>query len=145
MAAYERQLNHFVNIKMNGNNIIERIYAKYMPAPFMSLVIDDCIKNGTDYNAGGARYNTNYIQGVGLGSITDELTAIKFHVYDNENYSWKEMMKAIKSNFEGYEKMQHELVNKTPKYGNDDDYADDQARMIFEMYFNDYVSFSFDL
>ena len=136
MAAYERQLNHFVNIKMNGNNIIERIYAKYMPAPFMSLVIDDCIKNGTDYNAGGARYNTNYIQGVGLGSITDELTAIKYHVYDNENYSWKEMMKAIKSNFEGYEKMQHELVNKTPKYGNDDDYADDQARMIFEMYFN---------
>ena len=43
----------------------------------MSLLIDDCIANGMDYNAGGARYNTSYIQGVGMGSITDSLSAIK--------------------------------------------------------------------
>jgi hypothetical protein len=42
-----------------------------MPVPFLSLLIDDCIDNGRDYNAGGARYNTSYIQGVGLGSMTD--------------------------------------------------------------------------
>jgi pyruvate-formate lyase len=54
-----------------------------MPVPFLSLLIDDCIDNGRDYNAGGARYNTSYIQGVGLGSITDALTAIKVHVFDS--------------------------------------------------------------
>lgn len=134
--AYEKQLKHFVDLKIQGNNIIEQIFAKDMPAPFMSLVIDDCIKNGIDYNAGGARYNTNYIQGVGIGSLTDELTAIKYHIYDKQNYSWDEILKAINDDFKGHEDLQNELVNNTPKYGNDDDYADDQARMIFEMYFN---------
>lgn len=134
--AYEKQLKHFVDLKIQGNNIIEQIFAKDMPAPFMSLVIDDCIKNGIDYNAGGARYNTNYIQGVGIGSLTDELTAIKYHIYDKQNYSWDEILKAINDDFKGHEDLQNELVNNTPKYGNDDDYADDQARMIFETYFN---------
>ena len=82
MVAFENQINHFVQIKIKGNNIIDRIYAKFMPVPFLSLLIDDCISNGKDYNDGGARYNTSYIQGVGLGSITDELTAIKWHVFE---------------------------------------------------------------
>jgi formate C-acetyltransferase len=60
MTVYEKQLRHFIDIKIAGNDIINQIYAKYMPAPFMSLVIEDCIANGMDYNAGGARYNTNY-------------------------------------------------------------------------------------
>ncbi len=136
MNAYEKQLKHFIDIKVNGNNIIERVYAKYMPAPFMSLVIDDCIKNGTDYNAGGARYNTSYIQGVGLGSITDEFTAIRYHVFDQRTFLFEELKNAIDRNFEGFENMRDVLINKTPKYGNDDDYADDQMRKVFEMYFN---------
>ena len=53
-----------------------------MPVPFLSLLIDDCIANGKDYNAGGARYNTSYIQGVGLGSVTDMLTAMRYWMFD---------------------------------------------------------------
>ena len=70
---------------MRGNNVIERLYATYMPAPFLSLLIDDCIARGKDYHDGGARYNTTYIQGVGLGTITDAMTAIKYHVFDRED------------------------------------------------------------
>ncbi len=135
MAAYQKQMQHFINIKIEGNHIIEEIYATEMPAPFLSLVIDDCIKNATDYNSGGARYNTRYIQGVGLGSTTDQLTAIKLQVFDKKSISFKELKTAIDQNFENNEELWAILKNKTPKYGNDDDYADEQARSIFNMFF----------
>ena len=133
--AFCHQLNWFVGIKISGNNIIERIYAKYLPVPFLSLLIDDCIDNGKDYHDGGARYNTTYIQGVGLGSITDALTAIKFHVFDQNTFNMEEFLSILKVNFEGYEPIRQRLINKTPKYGNDDDYADTVARQVFEAYF----------
>ena len=80
-AAYKAQVQHFMRIKLTGNNIIERIFMKYMPVPFLSVLIEDCIRNGKDYMCGGARYNSSYVQGVGLGSITDMLTALRYHVY----------------------------------------------------------------
>jgi len=134
-SAFEKQLNHFVDIKIKGNNIIDRIYAKYLPVPFLSLLIDDCIKNGKDYNDGGARYNTSYIQGVGMGSITDELSAIKYHVFDQKTVSMEGMLSALKNNFTDYEEFREMLLNETPKYGNDNDYADDILREVFEMYY----------
>ncbi|MFX1513030.1 MAG: trans-4-hydroxy-L-proline dehydratase [Promethearchaeota archaeon] len=135
-AAWEKQLNYFIDVKIQGNNIIERIYAKYMPAPFLSLLIDDCIANGKDYNAGGARYNTLYIQGVGLGTITDSLTSIKHNIYDKKHLSMHELLEALKANFEGYEHYRDQFVNETPKYGNDDDNADEILRWVFESYFS---------
>ncbi|UCE13921.1 MAG: glycyl radical protein [Candidatus Heimdallarchaeota archaeon] len=135
-AAYEKQLRYFIDIKIHGNNIIERIYAKYMPAPFLSLLIDDCIANGSDYNAGGARYNTSYIQGVGLGSLTDSLSSIKYNVYDNNFVSMTELLQALNTNFDGFEALRSRFVNETPKYGNDDDYTDSITVRIFESFFN---------
>ena len=134
-AAFEKQLRHFIDIKIHGNNIIERLYALHMPAPFLSLLIDDCIAEGKDYHDGGARYNTSYIQGVGLGSITDSLAAIKHHVFDKRSMSMQEMLLLLKSDFDGHERERLLLVNKTPKYGNDDDYADDIMQRVFESYF----------
>jgi len=135
ITAYEKQLNYFVDVKIKGNNIIERLYAEHLPTPFLSLLISDCIKKGKDYSDGGARYNTNYIQGVGLGTITDSLTAIKHQVFDTKNVKMKEMLKALHANFEGHENLRQLLLNKTPKYGNDDDYADDIMRTVFEIYY----------
>ena len=132
--AYRKQVEHFIDIKIKGNNIIENIYAQYMPVPFLSLVTNDCITNGKDYNAGGARYNTNYIQGVGIGTITDSLASIKYNVYDNKKFTMDEMLKAVENNFEGYEEIHNLVCNKTPKYGNDDDYADEIMRSVFDLY-----------
>jgi pyruvate formate-lyase/glycerol dehydratase family glycyl radical enzyme len=134
-AAYQKQLKHFAAIKLKGNRIIERLYAKYLPAPFLSILIDDCIATGRDYNDGGARYNTSYVQGVGLGTLTDTLAALKYHVYDKARLTMADMLKALKADFVGYENMQSDLRNATPKYGNDDDYADDIMRDIFEVYY----------
>lgn len=136
LEAFKIQLNHFIDIKIRGNNIIEQIFGCYMPVPFLSLLIDDCVDNGQDYNAGGARYNTNYIQGVGLGSITDMLTAIKYHIYDEKTFSWAELKHAMDANFEGFDKLRAQLVYDTPKYGNDNDYADAQAAWVFDAFYH---------
>ncbi len=135
MAAFRTQVKYFSDVKMEGNKTIEQLYASQLPAPFLSLLIDDCIANGTDYNAGGARYNTSYIQGVGLGSVTDSLTALKYHVFDKKTISMKGMLQSLQNNFANFEELREELVLRTPKYGNDDDYADQQAIDTFNMFF----------
>ncbi len=136
MNAFSDQLKYFIELKIAGNNRIERIFMEHMPIPFLSLLIDDCIANGKDYNAGGARYNTRYIQGVGLGSITDSLTALKYHVFDKKTISMSGMLKALSQNFTDFGELRFELVYNTPKYGNDDDYADAQALSVFELFYN---------
>ena len=135
-AAYKAQVQHFMRIKLTGNNIIERIFMKYMPVPFLSVLIEDCIRNGKDYMYGGARYNSSYVQGVGLGSITDMLTALRYHVYDKKTIAMETMEKALANDFKGFEELQYQLVYHTPKYGNDDDYADEQEVQVFDMYYD---------
>lgn len=132
--AYKKQLHYMVDVKVRGNAIIEKICAEHMPCPLMSSIVDDCIAKGKDYQRGGARYNTRYIQGVGIGTITDSLSAIKYNVYDNEKFSMDTLLKAMEANFEGYEAELNMVKNKTPKYGNDDDYADDIMKEVFNLY-----------
>lgn len=132
--AYKKQLHYMVDVKVRGNAIIERICAEHMPCPLMSSIVDDCIAKGKDYQRGGARYNTRYIQGVGIGTITDSLAAIKYNVFDNEKFSMDTLLKAMEANFEGYEAELNMVKNKTPKYGNDDDYADDIMKEVFNLY-----------
>lgn len=134
LNAYQKQVEYFVQVKVKGSNIIESIFMEHMPTPFLSLIIDDCVSKGKDYMAGGARYNTNYIQGVGMGTVTDSLTALKMHVYEEKTIPIGEYIQAIHQNFEGFEDFRFRLIYKTPKYGNDDDRADDQLRNLFAIY-----------
>lgn len=135
--AYKKQIKHFIDIKVRGNRVIERLYATKMPVPFLSVIIDDCISEGKDYNAGGARYNTSYVQGVGIGNITDALTSIKYNVFDKKKLTIEELLIAVKEDFEGHEDVLHLVKNKTPKYGNDDDYADEVMTDVFHAYYNE--------
>ena len=133
-TAFKKQLKHFVDIKIRGNNVIERLYAEEMPAPCLSVVTNDCISNAKDYNAGGARYNTNYIQGVGIGTVTDCVASVKYNVFDEKNFTMEELIDAMGHDFEGYDYIYSLVHDKTPKYGNDDDYADELMREIFDLY-----------
>lgn len=132
--AYKKQIAYFLDIKIKGSNVIERIYAEHMPVPFLSVITNDCIARGKDYNGGGARYNTKYIQGVGIGTITDCLAAVKYNVYDKKKFTMQELLEALEDNFEGHERIWNLVKNKTPKYGNDDDYADDIMKSVFAYY-----------
>lgn len=134
-AAFKEQLHYFMDIKVKGSNIIERLYAVHMPAPYLSLLIDDCIAKGRDYNAGGARYNTNYVQGVGLGSLTDSLSSINYHVFTEQKVAMDQLIKALDSDFSGQEALRQLLINKTPHFGNDHDFADEIMTEIFDAYY----------
>jgi formate C-acetyltransferase len=134
-TAFESQLRYWVDVKVRGNQVIERLFAAHMPAPFLSLLIDDCISRGRDYHDGGARYNTSYIQGVGLGTMTDALAAIKSQVYDERALTLSELVAGLDDDFSGHERLQQRLLNRAPKYGNDDAYADSIMREVFEAYY----------
>lgn len=134
-AAFERQLAHLVGVKIRGNNLIGRLYASDMPAPFLSVLIDDCIARGRDYNAGGARYNNTFIQAVGIGTITDSLAAIRRHVFEDRRLSLPQLCEVLARDFAGEEVLRARLLHRTPKYGNDDDAADDLMRRVFDAAF----------
>ncbi len=135
--AFRKQLHHFIDIKVRGNIVIEWLYANYMPAPFLSLLIDDCIAKGRDYNDGGPRYNTTYIMGVAPATCADSLSAIKYHVFDRKTLSMEQLLDALAHNFEDHEKTRLLLWNKTPKFGNDDDYADANLVHVFNAFFDE--------
>jgi len=135
-AAWQSQLHHFLDIKIRGNQIIEQLYAENMPAPFLSLITDDCVAKGMDYNEGGARYNTSYIQGVGIGTLTDCFAAINKHVYVEQTFTMAELLNALATDFQDAELLRQILLNKSPKWGNDDDAADTLMKKAFDTYFN---------
>lgn len=135
MEAYRKQLKYFLDVKVQGNNVIERLYAMYMPAMFMSVITDDCIKRGRNYHNSGPRYNSTYIQGVGLGSLTDAMAAVKHHVYDKKTLTIEKLLDVLKADFEGHQVLQNQL-EASPRWGCDNDYADGIAVEIFNMYYD---------
>jgi formate C-acetyltransferase len=130
-AAFLKQLNFIIETKIRVSNYIDRMFAKYAPAPFLSVVIEDCISKGRDYYDSGPRYNTNYIQCTGLGTTTDSLAVMKKHVFEEQNFSMERILQAVSRNFEGEEFLRQTVLNKTPFFGNNNDYADDIALQIY--------------
>ncbi len=135
-AAFEAQMRHVLDVKIAGNELIGQMYARLMPAPFLSVITDDCTRSGRDYNAGGARYNNTYIQGVGIGSLTDALAAIRTAVFEEKRVGLADLVRATDADFAGHEELHLRLVNRVPKYGNDDERADSLMRRAFEAFFS---------
>ena len=129
--AFLAQLNFIIETKIRVSNYIDRMFAKYAPAPFLSVLVKDCISKGRDYYAGGPRYNTNYIQCTGLGTTTDSLSVLKKHVFEKQTFNMERILNAVSNNFEGEEFLRQTVLNKTPFFGNNDDQADDIAQQIY--------------
>ncbi|MGA2032008.1 MAG: trans-4-hydroxy-L-proline dehydratase [Thermoguttaceae bacterium] len=136
-AAYHRQLRHFLDIKLRGNQLIEQMYAAFMPAPLLSVITDDCIRRGKDYNAGGARYNNSYIQFVGIGTLTDSFSALEQVVFEERKTSLADFIEVLDRDFAGDEPLRQRLLHRTHKYGNDDDYADAIMVRAFQTLFEE--------
>ena len=130
VEAFRAQVAFFVEMKVNYDNIMRDIYASYCPVPLTSALIEDCIDRALDWHQGGAHYNQAVISGVGIGSVADSMAGIKKHVFDAKNYSMAQLRQALDEDFKNSELLRQTLINKTPHYGNDDDYADDLACLV---------------
>ncbi len=123
-AAYDAQLEHFVALMAEGCGIVERIHAELLPSPFLSLVVEDCLARGLDVTAGGARYNFSGVQGVQVANVADSLAAVKQAVFDEGRVTGAALLAALRADFAGQEPLRQRLINRAPKFGNDDDRAD---------------------
>ncbi|HNX29635.1 MAG TPA: formate C-acetyltransferase/glycerol dehydratase family glycyl radical enzyme [Syntrophomonadaceae bacterium] len=133
--SFDKQMKYWCDKMITGINIMDIAHQKLKPLPYLSLLIDDCIEKGVDVSAGGARYNFNGPQGVGVGTVADGLANIKKLVFEEKKVSGKDYLDALEKNWEGYEPL-YALVNsdKVPHYGNDNDYADELAQLCFNTY-----------
>ncbi len=124
--AYRKQFGFMMENFSEATRCLEKTYAEMLPTPFESSLIHDCIERGRSREEGGARYNFNMIVGAGPIDAGDSLTAVRKLVYEENKITMDELCRALDSNFEGWEKVR-QMLSEAPKFGNDDDYADDQA------------------
>lgn len=128
--AVKRQLTSLLERIIHVNNKADAIRARFQPTPYLSLLVDGCARNGKDVTAGGALHNYLTVEGIALGTTVDSLLAVKHLVFEEGRVSMGELLEAVKANFEGHERTRLLMQNKAPKYGNDDDGADDMARSL---------------
>ena len=121
------------HIEIAGNDI-ERKMIEYIPTVYESALIDNCIEKGLSREEGGAYYNFNN-GGAVLAStdVADSLTAIKKLVFDEKKITMAELCDGLDQNFKGYEDL-HQMLLNAPKFGNDDDYADEQAAWVLHQW-----------
>lgn len=135
LESVKKQFEYWLDQMCACLNVIDRAHRERKPLPYVSAFFEDCLEKGVDLSAGGAKYNGIGPQALGVATCADSLVSIKQLVFDEKKYTGAELLQAIKDNWEGHEVL-HQLINssKVHHYGNDDDYADDLFKFIFECY-----------
>ncbi len=134
IGAYRAQVEYLVGQMVEALEGLAQAHAERRPVPLASALTDDCLAQGIDLTAGGARYNFTGIQGVGVATVGDSLAAIDRLVFDQKRVTMAELLAALDADFDGQESLRQMLLNKSPKYGNDDDGADRFAHLTAEIY-----------
>lgn len=140
--AYRNQIQYFVKLLVTSNNCCDIAHGSICPLPFLSSMVQDCIGNGKSLQEGGAHYNFTGPQGVGVGNVGDALAALKKMVYEEGVVTRATMADALRKNWTGYEKLRQMMLNTVPKFGNDDDYADELARLGARIYCEEVEKYS---
>lgn len=136
LEATKKQIEYFVDWQVAFTNTHEYVYAKDMPLPIVSATMDGCMEKGLDVTWGGAKYNSTGTAAVGLGTLVDSLAVIKYMVYDKKLLSARELYDAVMSNWEGQEPLRQRVHTEVPRFGNDNDYVDELATWVTEVYAN---------
>ncbi len=122
--AFDQQLEYFVDLMIQGCQIVDAIHAEHLPSPFLSVVIQDCIGAGKDVTAGGATYNFSGVQGVQVANVADSFVAVRQAIFDEAWVSASTLLETLRNNFEDNELLRQRLIHRAPKYGNDLDTVD---------------------
>jgi pyruvate-formate lyase len=131
--AFCQQVDHFVRLIVQGNNVLDALHAEFAPNPFVSLLVDDCMERGLAYEQGGAVHNYTSPNVVGLANVADALMAVRRAVYDERWIGMDELLEALAVDFEGYEWLRRRLLHRVDKYGNDQVEVDHIARDVASM------------
>jgi len=119
----------------------QEMKAKFRPQPMRNLLIDDCIDNGREFNAGGARYNWSVINVAGLANVIDSLAAVREVVFEKEEKTGAELIAILRQNYEGEEALRLRM-ERCPRFGNDDPRADEIAADIAEFLFRQFLRYA---
>jgi len=140
--AYTRQMDFLLTRTVEYVGAHERQWPQINPSPLIAGTIDDCLATGKDIGQGGAHYNAVGCVGIGLANTCDSLLGVKKAVFDEKQFTMEEILDAIRCDFEGYEPMRQYLLNKIPKWGNNDPDADIMAKRIADYYCNKVHTFT---
>ena len=111
-------------LQIEESLLSDQIHREILPLPFVSLFLDDCVARGLDCTNGGAVYNTTGLVAVGTATVADSLYAIKRLVYDEKKMTLDSLTEILRSNFAGQEYLRQFIMNRFPKFGNDEDCVD---------------------
>ena len=136
IEAYKIQMDYSVKMLVALDNIVDMVHEDLMPVPLNSILIEDCIENGRDVTSGGARYNWTGPLGVGIANAGDSFMAIKKAVFDDKTITMAELVDALNNNYEGKEDLRQYLINKVPKYGNDEPEVDNLVKLATDIFFD---------
>ena len=97
--AYKKQMDYAIQLLVNADNAIDMAHAERCPLPFLSSMVDDCMKVGKTVQEGGAVYNFTGPQGFGVANMADSLYSVKTLVYDEKKITMGELKEALATNF----------------------------------------------
>ena len=124
-AWYKSELLHFGGLAMHCINLLDESVMHYYPTPFLSVLMEGCYGKGLDVTGGGTVYNNSGVNLCGMANVVDSLNAIRRMVFEEKSVTLSTLAEAMRADFAGYEDLQNELIRHCPKYGNDQDDADD--------------------
>ncbi|MEN6438064.1 MAG: formate C-acetyltransferase/glycerol dehydratase family glycyl radical enzyme [Syntrophobacter sp.] len=139
--GYCKQLSYYFEQHVTCDNIIDELHGMYLPTPFESLFINDCIRNAKTSMEGGARHNSTTINLVGIANVADSLATIKKLIFEDRTLTWEELRTALRNNFEGSERLRQVILNKVPKYGNDEPYVDELGARVSDHLYYEYKKY----
>jgi formate C-acetyltransferase len=128
----KQEISIAVAMAVSSVNILQRAAPKISPNPWLSASVESCLDNLLDLTMGGATYNNATINVSGVADTSDSLAAVKKLVYEENQITPFELQRALQSNYKGYELMRQQLLNRAPKFGNDDDYVDEIAKVLVD-------------
>jgi formate C-acetyltransferase len=132
--AFEKQLRNDVKRMVSMYNLCDVYRTRYTPTPYLSILVKGCAESATDVSRGGAELSFVTIEGVTFATTVDSLLAVKYLVYDEKACTMDELIRALRDNWEGHELLQARAKNRAPKYGRDNDEADEMARRVMEIW-----------
>lgn len=141
LGALQKQIDAMLSRIIKLASEADRIRAKYEPTPYLSLLVDGCIENGKDVTAGGARYNFITVEGVGLATTIDSLAAIRELVFRKKTVTMDRLIKGLQTDFQNDEILRQMMINKAPKYGNNDLETDELGKKISDYWSRQTLNF----